>query len=97
MRKFLAQWLYPEAFRDQRYYQRMIITASDAFWWLGGFPEACATLRWLIDTDRDYRREIGEPSVSLFDQGISGFREELRRGKHLEAAKNRRWQREPRT
>ncbi len=93
MRRFLARLLYPEAFTDQAYYERMKVVACDAFWWLGEFPEACATIRWLIDTDRDYRRPIGEPGVSRWAQRIGEFREQLRRGEHLTAAELNEWQR----
>lgn len=93
MRRFLAEWLYPEAFKDQRAYEHLLIRARDAFWWLGEFPEACATLRWLIDNNDDWRRPLGEPGVCCWGQGISEFREKLRRGEHLEAAKRRQWQR----
>lgn len=94
MRRILAEWLYPEAFQDQRYYERLKATAADAFWWLGEFPEACATIRWLIDNDRDYRRPLdGTPGVSKWSQRVGDFREQLRRGEHLEAAKNNEWQR----
>jgi hypothetical protein len=93
MRRLLAELLYPEAFKDQRAYEHLLIRARDAFWWLGKFPEACATLRWLIDNDHDWRRPIGEPGVCIWWQTIDEFREKLRRGEHIEAAELGRWQR----
>ena len=93
LRRVLAELLYPSAFYDQRAYQRITARACDAFWWLGKFPEACATLRWLIDGDRDERRQIGVTSISRWGPDISEFREQLRRGEHKRAAVEGKWQR----
>lgn len=93
MRRLLAEWLYPEAFRNERAYQRLLTKASDAFWWLGEFPEACATLRWIVDNERDDRRDFQTTMpICMWRQNISDFREMLRRGEHIEAQAKNRWQ-----
>jgi hypothetical protein len=93
MRRWLAKLLYPEVFETERAYIRLKARAADAYWWLGEFPEACATLRWLLDVERDQARPMGVDSVSVWMDNISYFREQLRQGKHLEAAKTGEWQR----
>ena len=93
MRRWLARLLYPKVFETESAYIRLKTRASDAYWWLGEFPEACAFIRWLIDVERDQARAINEPWLSLWNGNIHDFREQLRSGKHLEAAKHNMWQR----
>lgn len=79
MRKWIAEKLYPQAFTDQRAYERMKAEAVDAYHWLGGFPDARDALRWILDNDRNRRRAIGEPAIGSLPSSIDRFRDMLDR------------------
>lgn len=79
IRDWIAEKLCPSVFKDQRAYQRMKAEASDAYWWLNGYPDAADALRWLLDNDRNRRRAIGEPAIGTLPSGIDRFRDVLER------------------
>lgn len=86
IRRILAQWLYPEVFQECWQWQFEYMRVSDAYWWLGEFPEATATLRWILDHHQDWTRPVGEPLPErkhYWRSDIGSFREQLRRGEHL--------------
>jgi hypothetical protein len=82
IRDWIAEKLCPQAFADQRSYQRMKVEAADAYWWLNGYPDAADALRWLLDNDRNRRRALGEPAIGTLPSDISRFRDTLER-RHL--------------
>lgn len=86
IRRSLAEWLWPEPFKKQRQYEWEFARMADAYWWLGEFPEACATLRWVLDNHQDWRLKANEPArkrVHYWCQDIGQFREQLRSGEHI--------------
>jgi hypothetical protein len=75
--KWMAEKLYPQAFADQRSYERMKAEAIDAYHWLAGYPDASDVLRWLLDGDINWNRDIGEGSVGKLPSSIGQFRDYL--------------------
>ncbi|CDZ67668.1 Hypothetical protein NGAL_HAMBI2605_59490 [Neorhizobium galegae bv. orientalis] len=78
LRSWIAEKLYPQAFADQRSYLRMKAEAADAYHWLGGYPDAADTLRWLLDNNHNRNRAIGEKAIGGLPSQIHEFRERLR-------------------
>lgn len=86
LRRSLAEWLWPEPFQKQRQYDYEYAMMRDAYWWLGEFPEATATLRWVLDNHQDWTRDMDQPPPKrdyYWRQDIGSFREQLRRGEHI--------------
>lgn len=83
----IALWLCPEIFNQHLMMKVEFARLADAYWWLGEFPEATATLRWLLDNHQDWHglvdSETRKKRAHHWRQDISDFREQLRRGEHL--------------
>lgn len=79
LRRWIAQYLDPQAFADQRSYQVMKAEATDAYHWLGGYPDAADALRWLLDNNLNRNRAIGEKAIGDLPSQISDFRQHLER------------------
>lgn len=77
IRQWIAERLCPDVFADQRAYIRMKDEASDAFWWLGGYPDAADAVRWLLDNDHNRRRPIGAKAIGKLPSSIWDFRSHL--------------------
>ena len=75
----LARWLAPELVETEDRYHRLISRMQDDYWWLGQFPDAAETIRYLLDSHRNRWRAIGEPPVGNLPDDIGAFRERLRR------------------
>lgn len=75
----LARWLSPELAEIEDRYERLIGRMQDDYWWLGEFPDAAETIRYLLDSHRNRWRAIGEPAVGDLPDDIGAFRERLRR------------------
>ncbi len=75
----LARWLAPELAEAEDRYHRLISRMQDDYWWLGEFPDASETIRYLLDSHRNRYRAIGEPPVGNLPDDISAFRERIRR------------------
>ena len=75
----LARRLCPELGERADRYVWIRTYASDAYWWLGGYPDASDTLRWIIDGDTDRYRAIGVGAISTLPSSISDFRDYLER------------------
>lgn len=78
-RRWLAERLFPQAFKDQQAYQRMKSEAIDAYHWLGAYGDAADALRWLLDNDHNWRRAIGKPAIGSLPSSIDRFRDLLER------------------
>ncbi|MFC6444589.1 hypothetical protein [Shinella zoogloeoides] len=87
LKRAIAEWLCPEIFHEHRTMKIEFARLVDAYWWLGEFPEAAATLRWLLDNHQDWHGlvdlETRKKRAYHWRQDISSFREQLRRGEHL--------------
>ena len=75
----LARFLAPELVEAEDRYHRLISRMQDDYWWLGEFPDASETIRYLLDSHRNRYRAIGEPPAGNLPDDIGAFRERLRR------------------
>lgn len=82
IRLAIARWLAPDEFAKADRYDRFVVIAADAKWWLiGEFKPAAAAIDWLLWQDRNYWRPYTEqPAGGLWQSDISGFRDQLRAG-----------------
>lgn len=80
-RSVIAGWIWPEAVRNERRYQRLCGQIDDCRYWLAEFPEVGAVTDWLLTNERNYWRREGDPVISCrWYPSIDQFREQLRRG-----------------
>lgn len=83
LREIIARWLAPEAFRTVERYHYQRACQSEAYRWLGEFPDVCATIEWLRVSEQNHFRKLGEDAFAAVPGKpwiwqISDFREHLR-------------------
>lgn len=81
---FLAESLFPDAFRDQEKLMQLRSFIEQDYRWLGEFKEIEAYTDRMKSVFKDLDRRAGdayEPTKWRID--VSGFREQLRKGEHL--------------
>ena len=78
IRTAIAKWLAPELAETKDRYDRLIANMQDDYWWLGEFPDAAETIRYLLDSHRNRYRAIGEKPFGNLPDDIGSFREHLR-------------------
>lgn len=84
LKRMIAAWLAPDMARGAERHRRMVSNGTDAFFWLGEFPEAQAALKWMVDDDRNHWRSLDEEARGSLPGDIGRFRDVLREGRHVE-------------